>query len=389
MRILHLTPYYAPAYAFGGVVRSVEGIARALVRRGHEVTVLTTDALDQMARYDGAAEEIREGVHVVRAANLFPTLRGRYNLSTPNKLRKLAETILQAVDVVHCHEFRTAENLMVTRLASEMGKPLILSPHGTLTPETGRSSLKAVWDRLLSPAVARRFDYVIGLTADEIAEVEALWPRFGRRRIPATFSVIPNGVDPAEYQNLKGGDEFRHWYRLGDAVVCLFMGRLHERKGAHLLVEAFKQADVPGARLVIAGPDEGMLGTIQAIADERVVITGYIDGAERLSALAAADLLTLPAVGEGLPMVVLEAMAAGLPVVISPDCHLPEVDAHKAGIVAEPQVEALAKALKTLLTDEVRRAEMGAAAQRLVAERFTWDAVAQQLEAIYTRLVDA
>ena len=61
MRILHLTPYYAPAYAFGGVVRSVEGMARALARRGHTVTVLTTDTLDQQTRYVGDLETIQDG----------------------------------------------------------------------------------------------------------------------------------------------------------------------------------------------------------------------------------------------------------------------------------------------------------------------------------------
>jgi len=389
MHILHLTPYYAPAYAFGGVVRSVEGMARALARRGHTVTVLTTDALNQNARYDDSADEIREGVRVVRAANLSPTLRGRYNLSTPNKLHKLAQELLPAADVVHCHEFRTTENLMVTRLAAEMNKPLVLSPHGTLTPETGRSGLKALWDRLLSPAVARRFDHIIGLTEAESAEVQMIWPRFGRRRISAAFSVIPNGVDPADYENLSGRDSFRHWYGLGDAVVCLFMGRLHERKGAHKLVEAFKQANIPNTRLVIAGPDEGMLATIQAMADERIVITGYLDGEERLAALASADMLALPAVGEGLPMVVLEAMAAGLPVIVSPECHLPEIAQHSAGIETKPEIAALTNALQQLLTDGEKRKQMGAAARQLVQERFTWDAVAEQLETVYGKLLGA
>ncbi|MBZ0280034.1 MAG: glycosyltransferase, partial [Anaerolineae bacterium] len=268
-------------------------------------------------------------------------------------------------------------------------KPLILSPHGTLTPETGRSGLKAAWDRLLSPAVARRFDHIIGLTEAESAEVQAIWPRFGRRRIPAAFSVIPNGVDPAEYENLSGRDSFRRWYGLGDAVVCLFMGRLHERKGAHKLVEAFQQANVPKTRLVIAGPDEGMLATIQSMADERVVITGYLDGAERLAALAAADMLALPAVGEGLPMVVLEAMAAGLPVIVSPECHLPEVAQYGAGLEIEPEVGALAEALRELLNNDNKRKQMGIMARQLVQERFTWDAVAEQLEAVYSRLLGA
>ncbi|MCA0458815.1 MAG: glycosyltransferase [Chloroflexi bacterium] len=385
MRILHLTPYYAPAYAFGGVVRSAEGMTRALARRGHTVTVLTTDALDQQSRYDGVLDSVEGGVQVVRVPNLLPTVRGRYNLSTPQKMAKRAAELLPDVDVVHCHEFRTVENLLVTPLAARLGKPLVLSPHGTLAQETGRGGLKRLWDRTLSSAVALRFGQVVALSQAELADIEALWPMFGRRRVPTTFSIIPNGVDPADYADLSGRGAFRAKYQLGDAPVCLFMARLHPRKGVGLLVEAFKAAGLPDARLVIAGPDEGMLDTLRPMLDARIVVTGYLGGADRLAAFAAADVLALPAVGEGLPMVVLEAMAAGLPVIVSPGCNLPEVVQHGAGLEVEAVVEPLSGALRSLLPDAARRARMGAAARALVNERFTWDAVAAQLEGLYEK----
>jgi len=383
MHILHLTPYYASAYAFGGVVRSCEGMARALVRRGHTVTVLTTDALNQTQRGTCPPDEIMDGVRVVRVPNASVWLRGRANFSTPFGMKKRARNLLPQVDVVHCHEFRTLENLLVTPIAASLGKPLILSPHGTLTHETGRGALKAAWDRLLSPGVARRFAHVVGLSQAEVDEVGAWWPSFGGQ---ASFSAIPNGVDPQDYANLPGRAAFRERYDLGDAPVCLYMGRLHPRKGVGLLVEAFKAAAVPGVWLVIAGPDEGMLGAIQPMLDERIIVTGYLSGADRLAAFAAADMLALPAVGEGLPMVVLEAMAAGLPVIVSPGCNLPEVAANGAGIQTEVRLEPLRDALHLLLTDADKRAKMGEAARGLVAERFTWDTVAAQLETVYLRM---
>jgi glycosyltransferase involved in cell wall biosynthesis len=387
MKILHVTPYYAPAYAFGGVVRSVEGMARALARRGHVVTVLTTDALDQETRITGALSETLDDVRVIRIPNISPRLRGRLNLSTPAGMKQVALALIPEGDVVHCHEFRTIENLLVTPVAAALNRPLLLSPHGTLARDTGRSRLKAAWDRLLSPAVALRFDSIIGLTPQEVEVAQTLWPRFGRRRIPPDFYVIPNGVDPDDYAGLPGRQAFRDRYRLGDVPMCLFMGRLHPRKGVDVLAQAFKQADVPGARLVIAGPDEGLLATLQPMLDERIILTGYLDGADRLAAFAAADVLALPAVGEGLPVVVLEAMAAGLPVIISPGCHLPEVAAYGAGIEVEPAVEPLAAGLRDLLSNADKRATMGQAARRLVRERFTWDAVAAQLEQVYSRLL--
>ena len=382
MHILHLTPYYAPAYAFGGVVRSVEGMTRALVRRGHTVTVLTTDALDPQMRYKGDLNTLQAGVQVVRAPNLLPALR-RYNLSTPNTMVALASELLPPVDVVHCHEFRTIENLLVTPLAARLQKPLVLSPHGTLALGTGRSTLKRLWDGLLSSAAALRFNHVVALSQPELADVQALWPTFGRRRIATTFSVIPNGVDPADFADHSGRAAFRERYHLGDDTVCLFMGRLHLRKGVGLLVEAFKAANLPNTRLVIVGPDEGMADTLRPLLDARIILTGYLGGADRLAAFAAADVLALPAVGEGLPMVVLEAMAAGLPVIVSPGCNLPEVAQYQAGLEVEAALAPLTNALRELLPDAARRTGMSAAASKLVNERFTWDSVAAQLERLY------
>lgn len=386
MHILHLTPYYVPAYAFGGVVRSCEGMARALVRRGHRVTILTTDVLNQTERCDCPADEMMDGVRVVRARNSSMWLRRQANLSIPLAMRQLAQQLLTDVDVLHCHEFRTLENLLVTPIAAIMKKPLVLSPHGTLTHETGRSGLKAAWDKLLSPGLAQRFNHVIGLSQAEVYEAQALWPLFGAK---APFSAIPNGVDPQDYTNLTGRAAFRERYKLGDAPVCLFMSRLHRRKGVGLLIEAFKAANVDGARLVIAGPDEGMLDLIQLMLNEQVIYAGYLSGADRLAAFAGADMLALPAVGEGLPMVVLEAMASGLPVIVSPGCNLPEVPEYGAGIEAEAALEPLRDALRVLLADPIKRRAMGSAAQALVNAKFTWDTVALQLEAVYQQVAQS
>lgn len=383
MNILHLTPYYAPAYAFGGVSRAAEGMARALAERGHSVTVLTTDALSQSERYAGAPDVVQDGVRVVRVRNISTALRGKLNLSTPLGMGSVAAELLENAHVLHLHELRTVENLLVTPVAERRKVPMVLSPHGTLTVTTGRGALKRVWDRFLTPAVARRVSTVVALTREEADDTRTLWTVL---RVPfERFSVeiVPNGVNPDEFAHLQGRGEFRARYGLGDAPVCLFLGRLHARKGIEVLVRAFREANVPDARLVIAGPDEGMLPILQPLLDERMVVTGYLDSRERLAALAAADLFCLPATGEGLSMAALEAMAAGLPVILSPGCNLPEAAEAGAGMIVAAEVEPLAAALSVLLPDTRRRAEMSAAGQALVRERFTWGAVAAQLERVY------
>ncbi len=389
MRILHLTPYYAPAYAFGGVVRSVEGMATSLSARGHEIAVLTTDALDQRQRYHGPADKMIDGVRVLRRSNILPGLRGRLNLSTPRGMKQAAEAIAPTVDVVHIHEFRTLENLLVAPVAQRLGKPIVLSPHGTLNLETGRGGLKTAWDRLLSPGLALRVDHVVALSQAERAEAETLWRGFGRRQRPTRFSVIPNGVAAIEFDRRQLSVDFRERYQLGDAPTVLFMGRLQKRKGVDVLIEAFKAAGVEGARLLIVGPDEGMLSRLTALADgdPRIVFTGYLAGDARLGALAASDVFALPATGEGQPMAALEAMAAGLPVVLSPGCNLHEAAEFGGGFEVEASASAFAEKLGPLLRDAQLREAMGRRARRLVAERYAWDGIAQRLEDLYASLL--
>ncbi len=387
MRLVHLLPYYAPAWVYGGVVRAAYGLTQALAAAGHSVTVITTDA--GLPPAEAPAEEQIGAVRVVRCPNRWPALR-RYNLSSPVGMGGVLEALLPRADILHVHEFRTVENLVALPLARQQRVPVVLSPHGTLGYGAGRAAVKRGWDALLGRRIAGGVDLVAALTDDETEEARAFWRRFG---LKPRVAVVPNGVDPDEFAHLPPRKDFRQaWGIPADVPLVLFLGRLHPRKGAHHLLEAL--ADLPEAWLAVVGPDEGALAALLArsraldVAD-RVVYTGLLTGEQKLGALAAADVLALPAVGEGLPMVVLEALAAGLPVAISDECHLPEVLAAGAGVRLEPLTgAAIAAALGPLLQDADRRARMGAAARALARERFTWAAVAAEIAGHYARLME-
>lgn len=382
MNILHVTPYYAPAYAFGGVTRVVEGLARAQAAHGHAVTVLTTDALSQGARWQGPAETRADGVRVLRARNRSLWLRGHANLSTPQGFASLAERALEQAEIVHVHELRTVEALAVIPRAAARRLPVLLSPHGTLTRTTGRGLLKAGWDALFGRRLARGVNTVVALNAAEAEDAAALWAQFG---LPAPdTALVPNGIDPAELV-MEGGSAFRALYGLGEDVVCLFLGRLHPRKGVLALAQAFAHANVPGTRLVFAGADDGALSALRPLLGERIIYAGFLQGAQRLAALDAADVFALPATGEGQSIAALEAMAVGLPLLLSPGCHLPEAQDAGAALIVPPQPEALAHALTRLLTDSALRRQMSRAAAALALERFTWERAAAQMEAVYRK----
>jgi poly(glycerol-phosphate) alpha-glucosyltransferase len=118
-----------------------------------------------------------------------------------------------------------------------------------------------------------------------------------------------------------------------------------------------------------------------------VILTGLLSGGDQWAALASADLFVLPAVGEGLPMAALEAMAAGLPIVVTPGCNLPDVEARGAGLLVERDVEPLAAALRALLADPERRRRMGEQGRAWMRESFTWPAIVARTEEVYAQVL--
>jgi glycosyltransferase involved in cell wall biosynthesis len=395
MNLLHVIPYYAPAWAYGGVVRATTDLTRALAAAGHTVIVLTTDTRSPSERI-AAPDEVIDGVHVYRARNRSNTLRGRLNLSTPVGFEAAARDLIQryAIQIVHAHEVRTVENWRLAPVINRLGLPLVVSPHGTLPYDTGRGSVKRLWDRLFARRLLPRFDRVIALTSHEADEARALWSAWDVPLPDERISIVPNGIHVEDFAHLPDPAPFRTRWKLGAGPVVLFLGRLHERKGLQFLIPAFADAaqSVPGARLLIVGPDEGKRAALDAqVAQlnlgERVIFTGLLTGDDKLAALAAADLFALPAVGEGFSMAVLEAMACGLPVLLTPGCNFPEVVAAGAGLVVEREVPALREALHALLTDGERRASMGRSARELVHARYTWPQVVTQLEDVYRAVI--
>jgi glycosyltransferase involved in cell wall biosynthesis len=395
MTVLHVVPYFAPAWTFGGVCRAVAGLARAQARMGHTPIVLTTDVLSRSERL--APGEVRvDGVRVIRVRNLSQIARTRLNLSTPRGFGRAFARLTAPgnLEVVHCHELRTVETVRAAQLVRGDGPALVVSPHGTLPYSTGRSRLKRLWDAWLAPGALPAFDGVVALTEAEQADARALWSRYRVPLDPSQVWVVPNGVDPSEFAALPPRHIGRLQWRLGEGPVILFMGRLTPRKGLDILMEAYAEVvrALPRARLLIAGPDEGAGSASRDMArqlgvSDRVVFAGPLTGEDRAAAFAAADVFALPAVGEGFALAVLEALACGLPAVLTPECHFPEIESDGAGLIVDRTPVALAAALRTLLEDAARLERMRQGARDLVSRRYTWTRIATEMHAAYQSAV--
>jgi glycosyltransferase involved in cell wall biosynthesis len=213
--------------------------------------------------------------------------------------------------------------------------------------------------------------------------------------IKAPAAVIPNGIEPNEIYPLPPAGTFRATLpSLGDHPYILFLSRLHYKKGLDYLAEAFKivAPQLPDVHLVVAGPDGGAQAEFEAVIREagltdRVHLTGPIYGERKLAAYVDATVFCLPSRQEGFSIAITEAMACGTPVVISQQCHFPEVAEAGAGIVVDLAAAAVATALITLLQDTGCLERASIAGRLLVDERFVWSKVAILTGIHYGKLV--
>jgi glycosyltransferase involved in cell wall biosynthesis len=213
-----------------------------------------------------------------------------------------------------------------------------------------------------------------------------------RLRPPVT--VLPNGVsvDPRRIP-LAGSFRARH-PEVGDSPYVLFLSRLHPKKGLDYLIGAFAEIARKDSRvrLVIAGPDGGALGSTQRAVRaagliERTHFVGPLYDTDKWAALVDATCFCLPSRQEGFSVAILEALACGLPVIISENCHFPEVAAAGAGLVVPLDAGKVAAALAAVLADAGIRERMGRAGRELVESRYTWPRIAADSILMYHRLL--
>ncbi|MEQ1727718.1 MAG: glycosyltransferase family 4 protein [Vicinamibacterales bacterium] len=390
MHVLHVTPYLAPAWAFGPVPQRVFALARAQQARGLTVTVLTTDAMAPHERLR-PGESIEEGVRIVRVASVTGALRSWLNLSTPIGFGRRAARLAahRPLDVVHLHELHTVENLRVAAVLPRT-TCIVLSPHGSarsLTPPWVRGA----WHRWGGDALLARTNVVAAASEAEASDIAAVYAGRGLSLEAARTAVVPDGIDLADAAQHATRAEARTRFALHDGPVVLFISRLSDASGIALLIEAFIawHRVIPSAQLLVVGADYGALAAVRARVtaaglDAAVHLAGHLTGRDAHLAFAAADLLAVPVRTEGFPTATLEALASGLPVLGEPSEVIQAAVASGVGRMLPPRVGAWASALERAWAELSERPALRETA-RQVASQFGWNAAAAQLERVYER----
>ncbi len=370
LRVLHVTPYFAPAFAYGGPPRSILGLCRGLMRAGVDVRVFTTAARGASAP---ARTTDDDGVPVRYFPSAFPR-----RLFGARGLGAALGSDLGLYQLVHVHGLWHLPGWIAARHARRARVPYVLSPRGML--DAGSLSHHAGRKRIAYHLLERR--HVAGaalLHAGSDEEARAL----GRRGLGVPVVTLPNGVD-ARAEPVRGG--FRHRLGLGaDAPLIVFLGRVHPIKRLDLLASAFARVreSEAGARLAIAGPDEAghrrRIEPLFARFGDAVRWVGEVGEEDKWALLADADALVLCSDSESFGLSVLEAMAAAVPVVVTRTCPWAEVEREGCGYWVPHDDGAVAAGLLRLLSQPEGARAMGQRGRVLARAKYSWDSIARAM----------
>ena len=213
--------------------------------------------------------------------------------------------------------------------------------------------------------------------------------------VPAERVVIRhNGIDGHISEDRPPHGAFRKkWGIPPHEPLVLFLGRLIPRKGAEILIDAFSEACPTSGRLVIAGPEgePGYRAMLEQRAhgvgiESRVVFTGALYGHDKSAVMTDADIFVLPSRYENFANSAAEAIAFGIPVIITDCCGIRSLVSGRAGLVIAPEKGPLVAALRKLISEPVLYAKLKAGCSEVAAE-LGWDRLTEQMEAHYTKIL--
>lgn len=358
LRIAMVSEYYYPH--LGGVTEHVHYLSGELRRRGHYVDIITS-TIDP--------NDTRE--HVVRVGRSVP-IYGNGSMARVTLTRGLRNRMRQtlragAYDVVHVHSPLTPLLPLAAVEAAEV--PVVGTVHTWFPRSIAYTLGRRYFQRLLD-----RLDVVIAVSDSAV--------KAHQRYFRASWRVVPNGIDTSEFRpHLPPPAAMRH----GDPTI-LFVGRFDPRNALGMLMESFAEVrrEVRNARLVIVG-DGPLRGYYRRLAgdDPAIHFTGPLTH-ERAAHYAAASVYACPTTRASFGITLLEAMAAGTPVVCSDIPGFRGVVSHEREALLTPlgDVPAFAAALVRVLQDDLLRARMGAFGVER-ARQFSWSHIAQQVLSAY------
>ncbi len=371
MKIAHVVTYTSADGAFGGPTRVALGQAKALAKRGHDVTVYAGAPA-------GEADDIQQDGYRLRT---FPVVRmapfGGFATLWPRGLHSTLADDAKMTDVAHVHLARDLATLPAALMLGRLGIPYVTQSHGMIDDSDRRSA--AILDRLAT----RR---ALSKSASWLLLTDAEGTDLARVATPRRTTSIRNGIERTSPNNL-----------IDRPDTVLFLARLHERKRPLAFVQMAQLLSerMPRTRFLIVGPDEGegpaVVRAVEASGlGDRLEWVGALPPTETMSAMSDARVYVLPAINEVFPMSILEAFAAGTPVVTTSSLGIADqCRRFGAAMITDGSAEQLADATFAAHADADRATALRAGALDYLRSELDVDDVALTLESEYIASLSA
>lgn len=385
MRVLIVVTSLAPEA--GGTSATAVDLAETLRDLGHSVAIWTTE-LEVFGGSLSGERVRREKRRMIPGVDVryFDVQRPARLAFSPALTAALAKEATN-FDVAYLYSMYLHSAWGVALVLRRCQVPYIAFIHGSLYPFLRRKG------RLRKGMSWYLFDrrYLKGAAAVHYAsrgEYEVSKPK-----VPMTPGVIiPHSVDPEPTQGLPRHGCFRELHpELFDDFLFVFVGRLAPQKGVDVLIDAFAMvnSETPNTRLILAGPDQGEGETLHRLAiragiADRVHFMGLVTGRDKLALLRDAGAWVCMSRADNFGMAAVEAMAAGVPVVLSANMGIHrEVADSGAGFIVGLDRRAAAEAMRELALNAALRQDMGARGRRLVSQAYARDVVGRRMEQFF------
>jgi len=380
MRVLHIAPYFYPAWAYGGIPRLSYHLAAGLAKLGIQVDVITTDAFDRKSRREELNFSVA-GISVRVYRNLSNRLAYDWQFFFPLGLAG-EKARLRDYDLVHIHGHRNFLNTRLSLWANKIGIPALMQPNGTLVNIERRKALKSIFDLLFG-------NRQVNNTRLFIAVSEAEKKQFvGMGISPERIRVVANGVfvdrpDPDLHFKDKYGIK-------GDYI--LYLGKLTPRKGIEYVIQALQF--IPGRKViaVIAGNDMGMERNLKTLAaklglSERVIFTGLLASPWKEVAYRDALVTVYPGELEIFGLVQFESILCGTPAIVADDCGAGEWIRKSGGGYLVPYADPKAIARVVSGIDREKEKDKIKSAGEWIRKNLSWETVSGRVKKIYEEIL--
>lgn len=376
MNILHVIPYLNPKR--GGDVNVCSMVAKELSRRDNKVTIITTDYEFDEEYARSLENVIINPFHCVIDISLF--------LFSPSMIKWIKKNIKE-FDIVHLHDFRTFQNILICHYAKKYRVPYIIQAHGDLPYADIKNMRKRIFDELFGYSILSNASGLIALTTTEVED----YINMGAKK--ENIIIIPNGIDLSDFRNLPQKGGFRKKIGVNqDYKIILYIGRIHKTKGLDMLFYAFRylldsQETSNQIILLVIGPDYGELSSLKKLAKDlnisnNVIFTGFVNQGEKMEALVDADIFVTPTY-LGFPVSFIEACICGKPIVTTTNGDTLEWLNNFVGYVVDFDSHRLATAMFNILNNRSIVEQFGAEGKRLVREKFNWTNIVNNIECFY------